>query len=171
MNILLPNLAPLRVDHPPHFVEADNIGTKWAPTIVINGVMGPYKWPEMNGSFWGYFTPNYYKWNYFTLTYNCWRGPPCARHWQGNLLNKKTRSLKVKFKLDSHPLGASIAFSNLLFLKALWNWSRDIFSYIYHKISGKMNPESKWPLFWLEKTLIWRVVFAPKIEDKQTGSR
>ena len=57
MNILLPNLAPLRVDHPPHFVEADNIGTKGAPTIVINGVIGPYKWPKMNGFSWGELSP------------------------------------------------------------------------------------------------------------------
>ena len=90
----------------------------------------------MNGFSWGYFTQT--KQSYFTLTYNCWCDPPCARHWQGNL-PKKPRSLKVKFKLGSHPVGASIAFSNLLFLKAVWNWSRDIFSYIYRKISGKMH--------------------------------
>ena len=26
-----------------------NTCRRWAPTIVINGVMGPYKWPKTNG--------------------------------------------------------------------------------------------------------------------------
>ena len=28
---------------------------RWAPTIVINGVMGPYKWPKIYGFHCGYF--------------------------------------------------------------------------------------------------------------------
>ena len=27
------------------------------PLLVINGVMGPYKWPEINWFHWGYFNP------------------------------------------------------------------------------------------------------------------
>ena len=27
------------------------------PLLDINGVMGPYKWPEVNGFHWGYFNP------------------------------------------------------------------------------------------------------------------
>ena len=29
------------------------------PTIVINGVIHPDKWPKINGSNWGYFNPKY----------------------------------------------------------------------------------------------------------------
>ena len=31
--------------------------TRWAPTIVINGVIKPYKWPKINGFAWVFFRP------------------------------------------------------------------------------------------------------------------
>ena len=51
-----------------------SLNTGWAPTIVINGVMGPLLMALQMGN-WGYFTTISYKWSSFAVPYSMVFGP------------------------------------------------------------------------------------------------
>ena len=93
--------------------------------------------------------------------------------WVGNVMTFSKMFLE-HFSSHGHCMGvwfktvkdASVINMFDIFCRAYWGLQFDIYIIVYIYIYNiYIYLEPKWPLFWLEKTLFWRL--QPKIEDKQ----